>query len=303
MAGLKIVLPGTFTDTSLPILRDDAILTNGSLVLLDPAHSARPWAAGVPANNASIPNIAWKEAAALHGSGTQAEWDQLFQQNGVYPGTPGGPGFLERTGKGAFHVCMSQATQSGNGYGITLGNNSTSVTTKLKDYLFAHLDNDYYVSVWERVTRAAVANSVEEPVSHFFSNTASATGAFLFMMNRASNSGTGKSEYNSPALPVTAPGMAFRAMSETAYQNTKPAAALNMATDIFCVGYSASGYTAFGQNKARSTVFYRAYLEDLTVSGRTFAQVQTLDKALFDAAFAAGGRYYGDTFTDPATYP
>jgi hypothetical protein len=47
-------------------------------------------------------------------------------------------------------------------------------------------------------------------------------------------------------------------------------------------------------------VLYRAYIEDLTVSGRTYAQVQALDYALWQAAFAPGGRYAGDTFTPPA---
>lgn len=306
MAGLRITLPITFNDpnNALPTLRDDAILSRGSLVLLDPSHSVSPWAAGVPAGGQAIPNIAWREASALHGSGTQAEWSQVFTQGGVFtaPTAPGGNGFLERTPKGGLHACMSQTTQSANGIGITLGNNSSASLTKLKEYLYAHLDNDYYVSTWERITRAALTGPVEEPVSHVFSNAGSATGAYLYMMNRTQSAGTGLKALSSPALPQGA-GMSFRAMSQTAYQGTKPNSPQTMITDLFAVGYSVSAYTGFGQNKARSTVFYRAYLEDLTASGRTFEQVSALDKALFDAAFAPGGRYYGDTFTDPAGYP
>ncbi len=56
-------------------------------------------------------------------------------------------------------------------------------------------------------------------------------------------------------------------------------------------------------NGHSSRVYYRFYLEDLTISGRTYAQVEALDKAVFDAAFAAGGRYNGDTWTSPTTLP
>jgi len=56
-------------------------------------------------------------------------------------------------------------------------------------------------------------------------------------------------------------------------------------------------------NQCPSDIFYRGYCEDLTVSGRSYADVDALDKALWDAAFAAGGRFAGDTFTAPSTFP
>lgn len=60
-------------------------------------------------------------------------------------------------------------------------------------------------------------------------------------------------------------------------------------------------YSARGASP--SAIFYRFYLEDLTLSGRTWAEVDALDARLFASAFAPGGRYYADTFTDPATIP
>jgi hypothetical protein len=68
---------------------------------------------------------------------------------------------------------------------------------------------------------------------------------------------------------------------------------------IFGNGGSGSALT----NQCPSDIFYRGYCEDLTVSGRTYADVDALDKALWDAAFAAGGRFAGDTFTAPSTFP
>jgi hypothetical protein len=58
------------------------------------------------------------------------------------------------------------------------------------------------------------------------------------------------------------------------------------------------------KESAPSVVFYRTYLEDLTVSGRTYAEVDALDVALYTKhVLTTGGRYYGDTYTDPATIP
>jgi len=54
-------------------------------------------------------------------------------------------------------------------------------------------------------------------------------------------------------------------------------------------------------NKSASGIFYKLYIEDLTVSGRSYEQVDAIDFALYTSAFSAGGKYYGDSFTDPAT--
>ncbi|MCF6764112.1 hypothetical protein, partial [Pseudomonas fragi] len=53
-------------------------------------------------------------------------------------------------------------------------------------------------------------------------------------------------------------------------------------------------------NVCPSRIIYRAYGEDLTVSGRNYAEVEALDYALFLEAFAPGGKFYGDTFTSPS---
>ncbi|WP_171495393.1 hypothetical protein, partial [Acinetobacter soli] len=54
-------------------------------------------------------------------------------------------------------------------------------------------------------------------------------------------------------------------------------------------------------NDVPSLIIYRIYIEDLNASGRTFAEVKAIDDAEFEKAFAVGGRFYGDTWSDPAT--
>jgi hypothetical protein len=50
-----------------------------------------------------------------------------------------------------------------------------------------------------------------------------------------------------------------------------------------------------------SFILYSIYLEDLTTSGRTPAQVAATRAAMNVIDFGSGGRYEGDTFTDPET--
>ncbi|RKE50308.1 hypothetical protein [Sphingomonas sp. PP-CC-1A-547] len=297
MSGLKIVVPTTFTDTTLPILRDDAILTPGSIVLIDFAHSANPLAAGVPATGSSIPNIAWKEAAAAYGSGTQADWAMAYADSLVKG--PGQDGFTERTAKGGIHVVASQATTTGATKGVTIGRDTTG-SGKLGDYLFANWGHTFYYSLWQRITRAGLTSTPELPDASIAAS-GSATLNYLVRADRATSYGAGLQQTNAPALPQ-AIGNAFRANGVAGGTGTAPASAAAIRAFLMGVG-STGSYGSFGLNKSRSAVLYRAYFEDLTVSGRTFAQASAIDKALFDQAFAPGGRYYGDTFTDPATYP
>lgn len=66
---------------------------------------------------------------------------------------------------------------------------------------------------------------------------------------------------------------------------------------------SAGPWGGFEVNKQSSNCLYRLYMEDLTVAGRTFAEAQAEDKAAFDVAFGAGGKFEGDTLTAVGTLP
>ena len=56
-----------FSDSTLPVLRDDPLLSSGSLVLVDVGHS-KGRLAGVPSNGALVNNIAGSIASGLVGS-------------------------------------------------------------------------------------------------------------------------------------------------------------------------------------------------------------------------------------------
>ena len=65
--------------------------------------------------------------------------------------------------------------------------------------------------------------------------------------------------------------------------------------------YSGSIATKQAWNASPSYILYRVYVEDLSLSGRTFDEVRAIDEAEHAKAFAVGGRFYGDTWNDPAT--
>ncbi|AOH83624.1 hypothetical protein AWL63_06205 [Sphingomonas panacis] len=293
----------TFTDPSLPVLRDDAILSSGSLALVDFAHSANPLvgtpAAGVSA--ASIPNIAWKEAAALAGAGTQADW--AFNSR---VSLTAADGFIERSGKGGVHVCMSQVGGTGTGKGVTI-ERIVAAGSPLLQYLAANLTHKFYFSRWERITRVALTGALEPCEAAIYANSSgSPYSTGLLNLNRTGIVNAGLGSKSSPDLPQ-ATGNSFRSggfNGWTAAGQPNSTGAADIIAALMTVGQQPTAYNGASMaNKSRSTILYRAYLEDLTASGRAYADVEALDFALFGQAFAAGGRYAGDTFTPVSTLP
>lgn len=290
--GIGIRVPLRFNNPALRKRRDDAILSTGSLVLIDFAHSANPLI-GVPVSGTgNIPNIAWKEAAALHGSGTQSDWamDAVVNASGV-------DGFIDRSAKGGVNVCMSQATQTGTGKGFEV-RRQTLAGNPLLQYLYANRTHNFYFSQWERITRIGLTTNPElgEAAIYAFSS-GSPTTTCLLNLNRTTTVNATLGSNNVPALPQ-AVGNSFRSGGFGGWTATgQPTGAADIIAGLLAVGQRPALYAAGPVNRSRSAIMYRAYLEDLTASGRTYAEVQAMDKALFDQAFAIGGRFYGDTFT------
>lgn len=309
----KIVLPLTFTDGALPVLRNDPILTDGSLMLVEPGHPLAP-ISSVPAAGATmeLENIARDEAASLL-SATESQMRSLVSRAASLTSTAG---TLELSGKGGLHAIISQAASSANN-GVTV-----ALPTKVKDYLVANDGHDFFFSLWGRVTRAlggglsgsggaferkaqivgtaspgtlylaAMIDSTS--LSGTYPDTNGATGSLqllgrrgiggnltagtAFLRNIGVNDWTGTS--GNPGAPPAAGSM-------EAQVNMGP-------VGVFTGSRQANAHTSW--------IFYRLYLEDLTVSGRSYAEVDALDQAQYTAEVStSGGRYNGDTYTAPAT--
>lgn len=289
--GQKVVLSDTtFTDTSLPVVLNDPLISSGSLFLFDPAHSMGEFT-GVPANGGTVPNIVWSEASAVLGSGTATTLAGSVVS--VSP-TEASKSLVERTTKKGVHQIISLTAQtSSNSWLVTL-------PTLIRSYMYTHrTDHSFYVSMWHKVTRAGTTNAAVQSPLHYAVTSAN----YLFhAQNGIPNcAGSNKKSYPSGINDVdcTAGQHRFLSLNPSAQTGT----GVGSTTDInFGLG-NFDVWQTFNMNKCSSRVIYRVYVEDLTVSGRTYAEVEALDYALFEAAFASGGKFYGDTYTAPSTIP
>jgi hypothetical protein len=297
MSGLKLVIPTTFTDLTLPILRDDPVLSAGTLMMLEPNHPARPLAAGMPANNTLVPNIAHKELNAILG-GTYNVGD--LDPKIVYTGLAGTKGKMERSGKGGIHGIVSQAVALGSTDGA-----QTQMFAVLNNYIKANYAHSYYFSFWDRMTRINTGSLGTTGAGTEGVIGSSTAAAQQLMMQVGTTLLNGSGVQAGSRVGANAVGPRFGNLALTGPLNSfdAPAATLGALWGAWSGSYN-SAVLASRNNNWPSFVFYRFTIEDLTVSGRTYAQADAADFAEYTKqVLTAGGRYYGDTFTDPTTIP
>lgn len=288
---VKFTIPGaTFTDTTLPILYPDALMTSGTLLLLDFGRSETYALGSTPTHGAQLGNIAWETAAAVIGSGSLSTLSPTFQN--TFAGLPT-QGLAERTTKNGLHAITSQVNMdvSSRYCGITL-------PSALRDYLYGALPGrSIYTSVWGRHTR--LATQTVDALGHFATSATPLSNYVNILGKGALWSPAGLGRRSVPASEAL--GNFYASSAQAAWTGTKPGSA-SLSEAIFWFG-SFGAYTGFQRNKAASGIWYRIYIEDLTTSGRSYATVDAADKALYDVAFGAGGRFASDSFTAVATLP
>lgn len=286
---LIVTIPNTtFTDPGVSPLRVDPMLVYGSLWLVDPTYPGDAWGSGVPATGAAINNVAADAAAELTGSAPSA-LDLTFNKQNQLTGVNGG---VERTSKGGLHGYIQQSTTP-NAY-MSAG---VWLPAALEAYLEANLTHTLYFSMWHRITRTVDPSQTRGPFAHI--NYGDPDSTLMAMTQQqdyplAAPELEGKTTTNQGSL-----GASFRAIatnditgSFTGLNDKKP----------WVVGRWGPFTDSIGTLYSPSHILYRIYAEDLTVSGRTYAQVAAIDQQEYTReVLTAGGRYYGDTFSDPAT--
>jgi hypothetical protein len=315
MSGLKLVIPTSFTDNTLPMLRDDPVFpAAGAMLLLEPAHPANPIAAGVPADNTAVPNLAATQAAAMLGVSSSSLGATFYLKGGINNGTKGK---VERTTQGGLHVIESRTTGlvAGDGVGI-------QASQAVRNWVSnggGGAGHKFYISAWGRITRAKTSGAFEALFELDAGNFNFAIGALKYG-GVAGWQGNPASDYvvAPPATKVPSGWgntPSYSGLFDTDVSITCPTGSSgppqNSNFSFGPVWGAITQFTNYGQNGSTITavgtdrpswVFYRLYVEDLNVSGRTYAQVSALDAAEYTAqVLTAGGRYYGDTYTDPAT--
>lgn len=278
------------TGTLPRVYRADPALTDGSLILIDFAHSqgySPDDLTKVPANGEVIPNIARAIAADMIG-GVAADMDLAWEFNASASQV-----IMERTAKGMLHGMVSQinltATVAGN----------IAIPAAIRQHIFDHQDHGFYLSAWTVLTRTS-ANSATRLVNVGSSLTA-ANNYLGSMGNTSLFPAAGNSHLLGRRLspdPVTVGEQSYRSMAALGFNGTPPASASGFAR-LLSFGRTA-GFTSISNGFA-SWAIGRLALIDLTVAGKTWEEVDAIDRAMFDAAITVGGKFHGDSWSDPAT--
>lgn len=266
--GQRVMLEGArFTNPKFPVIRDDKALTAGSLFMFDPSHTLSQFS-GVPTDGQLLYNLAWKEASDLIGSGDSDSLRATFRNN------LGAHGRFERTAKGGLYGIVSQVTK-------TNQNAKIQLPTAVGNYLFTNPTRQYAIFFWGRLTRLRKVNDIREVLISVSPNPLQNN-----LINSWFNNATGNQRlsFNRPTGWVGTP------------------VGGSLLSNVPAWG-GADAYTHLNQLDSSSFIIYRAHVIDVLASGKTFAQLEAEDAAMYAQMFGADGKFYNDTFTSPDVLP
>lgn len=248
----------------------DRLESTGSLLLFEPSRSLTQ----VPANNGILPNLFNEQAKVI--VGVAGDTNGIYKVNTATPEIK-----AERTAKGGLHL-MTRNVPNASSIQLDFG-------APLRDYVANLASPNIYFSVWKKMTRNG--SGVISIGGMYSTTSATANYYFLFDAGHGILSKSGSIDNQN----------GVSASLNSAVLNAKPTLAGSISHFKLAAG-SFDAWTGFmtGSNDP-SFIVYRVYMENLAISGRTYDQVKALDKAYFDECFATGGKYAGDTHSDPLT--
>lgn len=282
MSGIKLVIPHSFTDKKLPVLRaDDVLPAAGALLLYDATHAVGSWGAGARAG-LDVPNVAAEQAKALTGSAL----------TGILDWATAGDMTVARTAKGGLYANPSTTAPLPQGNYVNL-----TVPDALAAYLQKNPNHSYYLSQWTLAARKATPGSGAPPFTAAF---AKSSGSYLLDLTRSNGLGSYPTATYGANFLGGQPGTVYEqgktylhSLGVSGWNGDLPAPG-EVKAHPFILGRVGPVQSAHEQP---AVILYRVYLEDLTVSGRTYAQASDADNAAYNReVLTAGGRYHGDSY-------
>lgn len=266
-------------------VKGDQRLNDGSLILLEPA---RDGIAGIPT---SLNNYAHDSALELVGQSI----DKISIKNNL----ASAGGIAERTTKGGLHGIVPQNPATGTPR-ISM---SGRIPAALEAYFLANTDHSYYIALQATVTRNVSSLYPEDSIV--------IAGIYSSSIGSDESQQTPLVYQNKSSLNVTGGRVNASGLLGRSYATPQPAFLVDSAMssliihsatiddsirrDLFCMGQSSLNY----QKGMPSWVLYSLYIEDLTVSGQTYAQAHAKSQAVYDSRFGNGGIYANDSWTTP----
>lgn len=266
----------------------DPIMSSGSIILVDPSHPSTSWSSGVPSADASLPNIASAQAVALIGGSPDVtpKWTVGTLQSSANS-------IFERSDRGGLHGIVSQTTAGMGTNPAEMGRGAyIAMPQSIMDYLSANSSHSYFSSIWTNVTR--VSGETNPGSGPIIDGAGGSDPSVTYLYYRKVNL----------ARPVGGATLGRREAANpdvlgTAIRNVGSVGKTGSAA--LTIGSIAQwGKVAANVNgtyiRMPSFIFYRFYLEDLTVSGRSYATVDSIDNQQYTThVTTTGGRYYQDT--------
>lgn len=278
------------------IIVKDPVESSGSLFLYDASYEVgKP----VPANGATVANAL--EDLAVSNLGSWITPGEVL--NATIRRTPDLANIwkVERTSKGGLYGLITQnGGQTKDEYLIM------DLPKQVRDYIYNNRStNTFYFSAWWYVVRPMLSdeNWAPQSVMHYTGD-GNATANYLFFMSMGAPSpfsgSTLKGKANYPGINEQQVSNLTRMRASIAVQGgvgTGP-----NSTNAIEYGMGAfSAWGSFNRNKAPSRILYRCYVEDLTLSGRTYNEVEAIDHREYERAFAPGGKFAQDEYPAPST--
>ncbi|SHH40336.1 hypothetical protein SAMN05216361_0054 [Marisediminitalea aggregata] len=282
------------TEDAPRIITRDPIESNGSLMLFD-GGSVDYGFNGLPDAGEAIPNVLSHYLKSIVG-GNPSNASLNFT---VANKSPNSSAFLaERTLKGGIHGINSLTNQSEAVNYKWLGPEA------VRDWIVANPNHSYYISYWGVVTRVGVDNAAEQSPFHFTSQFGATNNFHFHFQGGKADSAISPTYYTDN---VNDDHFSGRPTPYTRYSAVQIASMTGngvTATDniALLVGIG-DAWQSFNINAGASRILYRAYIEDLSISGRSFNTVNDIDTALYAAAFSEGGKFYNDSYTSPSSIP
>lgn len=265
-----------------PMVKADALEALGSLLLIEPGHQLSSMSSSTPLDGSLIENILYKKAS-LNGILNSSS---LFSNTGL----DSQKGIIERTQKGGIHGIVSQVNLVDQvGAKITLSDD-------VVQYLIDNPDNEIYISTWMTSTREGVNQQPARVLIGAAENNKMLT---YFYKTGIRPSSVKRIDVENSSFADVVGQPIHQAISVSGWtENEVPATPSEIDRSI---KWGAVGGVNSGPghlDSMPSFVFYRMYIEDLTVSGRSHNDVFQIENEEFGKAFGVGGRYFNDTYTD-----
>lgn len=278
---------GTITDQNAPFLAlyDDIESKAGSLFL---------WDAGLSSEHSIETGTTLENLLQAY----QLASDKAFS---VAVGSSAAQSALstkQLTSKGGLHFITSQA-YSGEAYSGEVFS-GIRANAALRTYLAGLANPNLYVSMWTCVTRKAKGQAGKQaPLLSYAQTTSNYLMYLQSVQSQMALSGVSTSKLNKIATSDDVVGV------PNYYQGNVTSKSGTGVTASTALTIGSGHYNPFSSitslNEAPSFILYRVYIEDLSLSGRTYEQVKAIDDAEFAKAFGVGGRFYGDTWSNPST--